>query len=155
VLPQVNVAVGPGPERGVFRAVVPLLAKKHTLWELRHSHLVPVYSRSTNPDPNRLRWFWAFGLYQALHLALFSQGAHNCSFALALAFLEGHDGMLMTQDYIHAMDPKLGQTLDPWFTLSTSDPMPTSPTDPVYQLITNVLEMQVTSSILCLLYPRA
>jgi hypothetical protein len=141
-----NVAVGQGPERGVFRAVIPLLAEKHAFWELRHSHLVPVFSRSTNPDPDRLRWFWAFGLYQALHLALFSQGAYNCSFALALAFIQGPEGMLMTQDSIHAMDPKLGQMLDPWFALAVDDPMPTSPRDPVYQLITNVLDMQVGHS---------
>ena len=83
------------------------------------------------------------GIYQALHLVLFSQGAYNCSFALALAFLDGPSGMSMSQDYIHAMDPKLGQMLDPWFTLTADDPMPTSHLHPVYQLITNVLEMQV------------
>lgn len=136
--------MGRGPERGVFRAVIPLLEMQHTFWELRHSHLVPVFSRSTNPDPERLQWFWAFGLYQALHLVVFCQGAYNCSFALALAFIGGPDVMLMSQDYIHAMDPKLGQTLDPWFALKADDPMPTSPRDPVYQLITNVLDMQVS-----------
>src|ERR1700683_1599344 len=107
-------------------------------------HRVPVFSRSTNPDPECLQWFWAFGLYQVLHLALFCQGAYNCSFALVLAFIGGPEAMLMSQDYIHAMDPKFGQTLDPWFALKVDDPMPTSLRDPVYQLITNVLDMQVS-----------
>lgn len=101
-------AVGPGPERGIFREVIPILAQRHTFWELRHSHLVPVFSKSiSSPDPDRLQWFWAFGVFQALHLALFCQGAYNCSFALATAFILGEPGMLMTQDYVHAMDPKL------------------------------------------------
>lgn len=82
-------------------------------------------------------------MYQALHLALFRQGAYNCSFALAIAFIIGEPGMLMTQDYIHALDPKLGNTLDPWFALAPDDTMSTSPSHPVVQLITNILDMQV------------
>lgn len=137
-------AVGPGPERGIFREVIPILAQRHTFWELRHSHLVPVFSKSiSSPDPDRLQWFWAFGVFQALHLALFRQGAYNCSFALATAFILGEPGMLMTQDYVHAMDPKLGNALDPWFALQAEDPMPTSPSHPLVQLIANVLDMQV------------
>lgn len=146
-------AVGPGPERAVYREVIPILQDRYQYWQLRHQHLAPVFSVNSNhPDPERLRWFWAFGLYQALHFVLFCQGASPISFLLPLAFIEGEKGMLLSRSYIHAMDPTLGRAIDPWFSLSFSDPIPKDPRDPVYVMIVQVLDMQVSfTSTICIL----
>lgn len=108
-------------------------------------HLAPIFSASAHPNPARLRAFWSFGLYQALHLALFSQGAHNCSFALPIAFILGEEGMLFTRDFVYTMDPELSEMLEPWFALSPDDPMPAlGGEDPLSELLAGKLELQVS-----------
>lgn len=107
---------------------------------LVHPHLSP----SDLPNPTRLHRFEAYGFLIALHCFYYGQSIVVNPFVL-MAMATGRALMesFLTLDFIRKIDPNVASELEPWFSLSREDPLPSNYLDKVNQLLLHYLQAEV------------
>jgi hypothetical protein len=140
-----DVAIGPGPERAVYRQAIANIVQDHRFWApaANSGFYVPVFSVVSVAIPERCHRFSAYGSLLALHCFSLAQGPIPVSMWLLLALVSGRQGMLIPTEVLLALDPNAFDTLAPWLMMTPSDPMPTDFAHPLCQFLVNIMERQV------------
>ncbi|KAF8173419.1 hypothetical protein K438DRAFT_1772222 [Mycena galopus ATCC 62051] len=139
-----NIAIGPGPERAVYRHAIATAVQNHHFWAPAASSgfFIPVFSIASVEIPERCQMFAAYGSLLALHCVILGQGPIPISIWLLLALVAGKEGMLIPPAVLLALDPEAFDALTPWLTLKRNDPMPSNLMHPTCQFLLNVMERQ-------------
>ncbi|KAJ6462976.1 hypothetical protein C8R45DRAFT_1177882 [Mycena sanguinolenta] len=140
-----DIAIGPGPERALFRMAVSGLPEYSHFWTPASTggFFIPLFSIAGVAIPERCETFAAYGSLLALHCFILGQGPIPISPWLLLALVCGKCGMLIPPEVLFALDPDAFDILAPWLTMKASDTMPTHPLHPVSQFLINVMERQL------------
>lgn len=140
--------VGPGVEQAVIRYALKIMLEDNLFWDkgssgLAHPHLSP----SDHPNLTRLHRFEAYGVLIALHCYYYGQSIVVNYFVL-MAIATGRACMdsFLTLDFIRLIDPDVASELEPWFSLSPDDPLPTNYIDKVNQLLLHYLQAEARTN---------
>ncbi|KAJ6576003.1 hypothetical protein DFH09DRAFT_1276674 [Mycena vulgaris] len=139
-----EVSFGPGPLRAVYRQAINTTVLDKDFWQQAPNSAfhIPVFTPGSIDIPARTTRFATDGSLFAIHCHALSAGPRPISIWLLLALCMGQSSMLVSREFVAAIDPVAFDCLAPWYRFGPEDMTPSDIFHPFNQFLMNVMDIQ-------------